>query len=146
MSAWLVRVRMRVLRAVRGPVAHWRTSLQLRVVLTSLLVGFVAVTVLGGFLTSRIRDGLVNERIGQILRESARGAQDAQDTFNAAGLSSSSGVQQVLYDEPRVLQVRGSGRPEVFLFRSPSKSPPVLANDTATNQDLVTLILSLIHI
>jgi len=109
-------------------------------VLTSLLVGFVAVTILGGFLNSRIRDGLVNERISQILRESARGAQDAQDTFNAAGLSSSSGVQQVLYDEPRVLQARGSGRPEVFLFRSPSKSPPVLVNDTATNQDLVVLI------
>jgi len=139
-SGWLVRARLRVLRAVRGPAAHWRRSLQLRVVLTSLLVGFVAMTVLGGFLNSRIRDGLVNERISQILLESARGAQDAQDTFNAAGLSSSSGVQQVLYDEPRVLQARGSGRPEVFLFRSPSKSPPVLANDTATNQDLVTLI------
>src|SRR5665811_868713 len=132
--------RLRVLRAVRGPVAHWRTSLQLRVVLTSLLVGFVAVSFLGGFLNSRIRDGLVNERISQILRESARGAQDAQDTFNAAGLSSSSGVQQVLYDEPRVLQARGSGRPEVFLFRSPSKSPPVSYTHLRAHETVLELV------
>jgi two-component system sensor histidine kinase MtrB len=146
-SAWLVHARLRVLharlrvlRAVRGPAAHWRTSLQLRVVLTSLVVGLVAVTVLGGLLASRIQDGLVSERIGEVLRESARGTSYAQSTFDQARPSTAADIQQRLYDVPRDLQSRGSGRPEVFFFRSPSQGSPVLVNDTATNQDLVALV------
>lgn len=140
MSAWLVHTRLRLIRALRGPVAQWRTSLQLRVVGTSLVVGMLAVTVLGGFLTSRIRDGLVSERINQVLEESARGVRYAQSLFDSAPPSTAAGLQQILYDVPRDLQARGSGRPEVFLFRAPSKGPQVLVNDTATNQDMVAVI------
>ena len=146
MNAWLVharlrlRLRLRLLGALREAASHWRTSLQLRVVLTSLIVGLLAVAVLGGYLTSRIRDGLVNERISRVLEESARGARLAQGTFDSATLSTSSAVQQILYDVPRDLQSRGSGHPEVFLFRSPSQLPAVLVNDTATNAERVAVI------
>ena len=64
-----------VLRAVRrfrnSWSRHWRTSLQFRTVVTTLLIASVAVVGVGGYLAGQISSGLFKERLVQ--RPAARG-------------------------------------------------------------------------
>lgn len=50
---------------------HWRSSLQLRVVATTILLGVLVVTAVGSFLLARISDGLVESRRQGAENESA---------------------------------------------------------------------------
>ncbi|MDO8108589.1 MtrAB system histidine kinase MtrB [Isoptericola sp. b441] len=129
----------RTLGAFRSGVHRWRASLQIRVVTSTLVVGTVALLVLGGYLSGWIRDGLFDERVGQLLEESARAAQQAQSNFNAAGTPTPAEVSALMRDLVYRLQSSGSGQPEVFLRRAPGDSP-ILVNDQVTNEALTGLI------
>ena len=59
----------------------WRRSLQLRVVVATMLLGLIVVTTLGSFLYFRIADGLVQDRVRAVRAEAARSARDAQSSF-----------------------------------------------------------------
>ena len=107
--------RSRVVRGGRAAVYRWRSSLQLRVVTSTLVLGTVALFVLGGYLSGWIRDGLFSERVGQLLEESARAAQRAQSSFNDASAATPAEVQQLMRDLLHSLQASGSGQPDVFL-------------------------------
>ncbi|HMO10454.1 MAG TPA: two-component sensor histidine kinase, partial [Actinotalea sp.] len=130
---------LRVWRGLGAAVYRWRASLQIRVVTSTLVVGTLALLVLGGYLSDWIRDGLFDERKDQLLEESARAAQQAQSNLNQSGTQTPAEIQALLFDLLPQLQASGSGRPEVFLRRSPGDSP-ILLNDVVTRRALTELI------
>jgi two-component system sensor histidine kinase MtrB len=138
-GAWR-RTRVRIARRPRELVHAWRSSLQLRVIATTLAIGLVTLAVLGGYLSNRIRDGLFTERIGQVLDESARSGQQAQDTFDSSTATTQTEVQQLINDVVLGLRSSGSGDREVFMLRAPGQAMPVLVTPMASDASLVPLI------
>lgn len=136
----VVLARLRSLGAAREVWHRWRASLQIRVITSTLVVGIAAVGLLGGYLSDRIRDGLFEQRVDQLLTESARSTAQAQATFDGADLVTGDDVQDVLNTLVPGLQVDGSGQRDVFLRRSPGVVPPVPVNDVATSSRLGGLI------
>ncbi len=131
-------VRQRVSDVVDEFVYRWRASLQIRVVTSTLVVGTVALLVLGGYLSTWIRDGVFDERVNQLLGESARSAQQAQTNLSASATATPAELTDLMRDLVTALQVNGSGQPEVFLRRSPQST--ILVSDQVTRADLVGLI------
>ena len=124
---------------VRSLWLYWRASLQVRVITSTLVVGIAALVVLGGYLSDRIRDGLFEQRKQQLLEESARSTQGAQETFDSATVSTTAEIQDLMNRLVPSLKLGGSGSPEVFLRRSPG-DVPVLINDVSTSPALAGLI------
>ncbi|HQY34393.1 MtrAB system histidine kinase MtrB [Actinotalea sp.] len=148
MSGWWTRVRRRALlarwRAVQGgraAVYHWRASLQVRVITSTLVVGIAALVTLGGYLSDRIRDGLFEQRVQQLLEESARSTQGAQENLSASSVPTEAEVQALFYALVRALKASGSGEPEVWLRRSPG-DVPVLVNDVSTADRSLDVLLT----
>lgn len=133
-------VRLRGERVARVLWHRWRASLQVRVVTSTLVVGIAAVGVLGTYLSDSIRDGLVDQRVSQILEDSARSTEEAQSTFDASTASTGDEVQSLLNNLVPVLQVRGPGERDVFLRRSPGGVPSLFVTDPASRPELVSLI------
>ena len=129
--------RVRLLLLTRMWVRRWRSSLQVRVITSTLAIGLVTMGVLGGFLSDSIRDGLFDQRLEEVLDESARSTRQAQGTVDAAPASTQ--VQQLLVDLVEALQVGGSGERDVILQR-PSGQGPVLDILLASDEQLVPLI------
>ncbi|WP_370634445.1 MtrAB system histidine kinase MtrB [Actinotalea sp. Marseille-Q4924] len=127
---------LRVRRGAREVVHRFRASLQVRVITSTLVVGILAVAVLGGFLSDRIRDGLYEQRVAQILEETARSTEAAQATFSASTASTGPELQTLFYDLVPALALGGSGEREVFLRRSPGDIPPLLVNDVSTTNEV----------
>ncbi|EYR62690.1 hypothetical protein N866_05865 [Actinotalea ferrariae CF5-4] len=127
---------LRLRRGVRGLVHGFRASLQIRVITSTLVVGILAVAVLGGFLSDRIRDGLYEQRVAQVLEETARSTEAAQATFSASTASTGPELQTLFYDLVPALALGGSGEREVFLRRSPGDVPPLLVNDVSTTNEV----------
>jgi two-component system, OmpR family, sensor histidine kinase MtrB len=127
---------LRLRRGVRGIVHGFRASLQVRVITSTLVVGILAVAVLGGFLSNQIRDGLYEQRVAQILEETARSTEAAQATFSASTASTGPELQTLFYDLVPALALGGSGEREVFLRRSPGDVPPLLVNDVSTTNEV----------
>ena len=121
-------------------VRTWRSSIQLRVTSTALIIGVVAVVVLSTYLSGTIRDGLFEQRIDQVLTESTRSAAQAQATLNSTTASTVPQVQKILNDMLPSLQASGSGGREVFLWRSDSNETPVAVLDISTAPQLSSLI------
>jgi two-component system, OmpR family, sensor histidine kinase MtrB len=65
-------------RAIRMLAHRWRSSLQLRVVSSTMLLGLVVVMLLGGYLYKSISDGLEHDRIQSAQVEAARVTADLQ--------------------------------------------------------------------
>jgi len=122
----------RVQWALRRVVRAWRTSMQLRVTSTAIGFGLLAVMVLSTYLSGAIRDGLFEQRITQVLTESARSTSQAQTTFNTTTATTTTGVQQLVNDLVRLLQGGGSSGREIFLWRTdPDSASSVLNSSTA---------------
>ena len=111
----LRRHRVRLRRLTRVVVRGWRTSLQVRVITSTTVIGLVMVLALGGYLSDRIRDGMFTQRLDEILDESARSTRQAQDTFDAAPANAQ--LQQLFVDLVQALQVGGTGQRDVFIQR-----------------------------
>lgn len=69
-------------RLLRGLLAPWRRSLQLRVVASTVLLGILAISLLGAYLFQKVADGLTEDRIGYAEREAAVLAARAQTAFD----------------------------------------------------------------
>ena len=128
------------LHFVRGVWHHWRASLQIRVITSTLVIGIATVAVLGGYLSDRIRDGLFEQRVGQLLEESARSTQQAQTTFDEALVSTGGQVSALFDNLVPSLKVGGSAERQVFLRRSPGEAAPLGVNDRLTSIELNSLI------
>lgn len=111
---------------------RWRSSLQLRVVTTVIVVGLVAIGLLGTYLSATVRDGLFARRLDVVLQESARSTAQAQSTFDYASVKDSTEVQQLLYDTLSQLQSGASGDRSVFLLRRPGGVTPGPVSDVST--------------
>ncbi|MBX9247027.1 HAMP domain-containing protein [Actinotalea ferrariae] len=121
-------------RLVRRAWHRWRASLQLRVITSTLVAGIVAVGVLGGYLSDQIRDGLFEERLTQVLQESARSTQRAQESFDSAVASTGTEIDGLFRQTVGALQLGGSSD-QVVLRRSPGATPPVFVNDYSSSPD-----------
>lgn len=117
----------------------WRSSLQLRVVSSALVVGILTVAALGAYMSTSIRDGLFEQRLAEVDDESARSTAQAQLRFDAAPATSPDGVQQLLYDMLSLIQGSGSGSRHVFLWSVEDESSTVIDVSTAPEYgDLIT--------
>ncbi len=68
----------------RGVVTAWRRSIQVRVVLSTVLISAVIVTLVGWTLSRQITDGLVRDRVDAAVAEAARSSADVQSSLSAA--------------------------------------------------------------
>ena len=139
-GAWrLLRARSR--RRVRSWSRVWRSSLQVRVITSTLAIGLVALTVVGAYVSARMADGLFNARLEQVLQESARSTQQAQATFDSSTATAGTDVQRLLRDVALAQRTGGSDRREVFLLRAPGQQGgSVTVSGATTNQDLLSLV------
>lgn len=104
-------------RWVRNSLARrWRTSLQFRTVVTTLLIASIAVVGVGGYLAGQISNGLFKERLAQAQQESARGATQVQDEFSNASLSDQPRVSTYVRDTLQLLKVGGADDNRKYLM------------------------------
>jgi two-component system sensor histidine kinase MtrB len=78
----LAQARRVVLHWLRWGVHSWRSSLQFRVVATTMVLGIIVVMLLGGYLYQSISDGLERDRMGSAQVEAARLTSDIQGQFD----------------------------------------------------------------
>ena len=83
------RARALALEAARRIVHLWRSSLQFRVVTTTMLLGLMVVMLLGSYLYQSISDGLEQDRIDTASVEAARLATDVQNQFDSTDRANS---------------------------------------------------------
>lgn len=108
---------LRVFSGIRHAFSRrWRTSLQFRTVVTTLLIASVAVVGVGGYLAGQISNGLFNERLAQAQQESARGATQVQDSFSNASLSDQPRVATYVGDTLRLLELGGADDSRKYLM------------------------------
>ncbi|GAA3801911.1 two-component sensor histidine kinase [Cellulomonas soli] len=132
--------RLRIGRRARAVPRAWRSSLQLRTIVSTLALGLVALLVVGWYVGERTRDGLFLARVDQVLDESARSTQEAQDSFDASTAKTGSEVQRLLQGVVEAQRLGGSGDREVFLLRAPGQISPVTAGSAASDASLVDLV------
>jgi two-component system sensor histidine kinase MtrB len=113
----------------------WRSSLQLRVIASTMLLGLIVVLMLGSYLYQRIADGLVNDRVLTARAEATSQTRAAQVRFDSAGLRDSVSLTQLAFDIVGVLSTPGADQSrEVILTRAksntgPASVPTVLSSD-----------------
>jgi two-component system, OmpR family, sensor histidine kinase MtrB len=124
------------LRKVARWLLHvWRSSLQLRVIVSTMLLGLIVVLMLGTYLYQRIADGLVNDRILTAGAEAAKQTRAAQARFDSAGRMDSVSLTQLAFDVVGQLSSPGADQSrEVILTRAksntgPASVPTVLSSD-----------------
>lgn len=129
-------------RTLRGVRRRWRSSLRLRVVVFTVLVGLAALAVLGGILATSIRTGLFEERRDEILADAVGRAQQLQSRFDNQIVNAGSEVEEFAFEVLRSLQGSGSGSVGMMLLRSPDETSPVRISDPVTDQRLSDEVLS----
>ncbi|MFE6236757.1 MtrAB system histidine kinase MtrB [Cellulosimicrobium sp. NPDC057862] len=122
----------------RRVVWRWRSSMQLRVVTSALVVGVLTVGALGAYLTDAMRDGLYERRAAEVDLESAQSTQQARSTLDASPAANATEAQSLLFDLFSMLQTTGSSR-DVFLWQAGGSST-VGFLDLSTNPQLVDLV------
>ena len=132
----LRRTRSRLSTGGRRLLHLWRSSLQFRVIVSTMLLGLIVVLMLGSYLYQRIADGLVNDRILTARAEAISQAGAAQSRFDSAGRTDAVSLTQLAFDvvggqlsSPGADQSR-----EVILTRAknntgPASVPTVLSSD-----------------
>ena len=140
MSRYWRGLRIRIRRLSRAVVRGWHTSLQVRVIASTMMIGLVIVLAIGGYLSNRIRDGMFTQRLNEILDESAHSTRQTQDTFDAAPANAP--LQQLFVDLVQALQVGGTGQRDVFIQRpaTPANGTAIFVLPVASDERLVPLI------
>ena len=132
--------RSRAVRAVLQRIARWllhvwRSSLQLRVIASTMLLGLIVVLMLGSYLYQRIADGLVNDRLLTARAEATSQTRAAQARFDSAGRMDAVSLTQLAFDVVGQLSTPGADQSrEVILTRAknntgPASVPTVLSSD-----------------
>ncbi len=106
---WLDRRRLGLRR-------RWRTSLQFRTVLVTLLIAFIALVGVGAYLSSQIANGLFQERLQQAKQESSRGISQVQESFDNAQLSDVPAASTYVRDTLKLLEVGGADDTRRYLM------------------------------
>ncbi len=143
-SVWRL-LRTRWLRRLRDALHWWRGSLQVRVLTSTLVIGLVALALVFVYVGQRTAAGLFDERRDQVLDESFRSAQQAQQTLSASTAQTAAEVFVLLRGVTTEQSSGGPSSPDVFMLRAPvqpatGQAAPVQVGNTATNPTLVYLI------
>jgi two-component system sensor histidine kinase MtrB len=127
--------RSAVQKVARWLLHLWRSSLQLRVIASTMLLGLIVVLMLGTYLYQRIADGLVNDRILTARAEATSQTRVAQARFDSAGRMDAASLTQLAFDVVGQLSSPGADQSrEVILTRArnntgPASVPTVLSSD-----------------
>ena len=143
MATVTARVRRLYRTVIRWPVravSRWRSSLQLRVLTTTMLLGLVAVAAIGTVLSARISSDLFGRRTGEVLQEAERAREQMQSNFDASAARTATEITELFQFSVRQSLQSGSADRSVFLLRTPGTFPPVLVNEWVTNEGLRSLI------
>lgn len=138
-SVWRL-VRARWLRRAGSALRWWRSSLQVRVLTITLVIGLVALGLVFAYVGQRTAEGLFKERLAQVLAESARSTSQAQDTFTYSTAATPAEAQQLLSDVTTAQRTGGSGSRDVFLLRAPGQTTSMSGGAAVTAPELVGLI------
>jgi two-component system sensor histidine kinase MtrB len=139
-------VRSRLLRRLRSAVHWWRQSLQVRVLVSTLLIGLAALALVFVYVGQRTAAGLFDERRDQVLEESFRSSQQAQQTLSASTAQTAAEVFVLLRGVTTEESTGGPSSPDVFRRRAPvqpgqpAQPAQVQVGNTATKPELVSLI------
>lgn len=128
------------MRWLRSLTKWWRSSIQTRVVTTTLTVGIVTIVVLGAFLTATIRDGLFETRLQQALEEASGATRTAQSSFNASTAQTGTETQTLVDQLMPQLQGTGASKREIVLLRVPAETAAPFIQDKSTREGLESLI------
>ena len=130
LPAWAQRVRGVAGSAASGLARRWRTSLQFRVVTTTMLLGLLVVSLLGAYLYREISNGLVEDRVARAQAEALDLTKAAQTTFDSLPASDAGKLSVDAYTTAmKAAPPAGDESRFVVLTRSRSNtSPTVLAN------------------
>jgi len=122
-------------RAARRLLHLWRSSLQLRVIASTMLLGLIVVLLLGTYLYQRIADGLVNDRVLTARAEATSQTRAAQARFDSAGRMDAVSLTQLAFDIVGQLSSPGADQSrQVILTRAsdntgPASVPTVLSGE-----------------
>ena len=119
---------------------HWRQSLQLRVITTTMLLGLVVVSVLGGVLHSQIASGLERDRIDQSENEALNLTGKAQSYWDATTSTSVGELNQTASDiMSSILAAPGVEDPSryVVMSRSPGNESDIVLVELVSPKNLV---------
>lgn len=140
LTSWARRRRVRAGVRVRGLTRRWRSSLQLRVLTSTLAMGLAAMVVIGLYVGDRISDGLFEQRLVAVLDEGTRSTRQAQDVLDGSTASTFTEVALLLWDVTTAQRNGGSGERDVFLLRAPGQTSTIGLGATATDPSLVRLV------
>ncbi|QDB78506.1 HAMP domain-containing protein [Georgenia sp. 311] len=118
-------------------VDRWRTSLRLRVSITTVLVGVAALVLLGAVVSVTIRDGLFEARRDEIIADAASRTRSAQERFDAAIANTGPQVELLASDLIAGSQGTGGGVVGAMLLRSPGETSQVLINELVMDERLL---------
>lgn len=128
-------------RIQRSLARRWRTSLQFRTVLTTLIVASIAVVGVGGYLAGQISNGLFKERLAQAQQESLRGVTQVQDSFSNASLSDQPRVSTYVRDTLKLLEVGGTDDTRKYLMVKIPGQSSKLAVSSSDSGGVTTAII-----
>ncbi|MCI2237887.1 MtrAB system histidine kinase MtrB [Paenibacillus sp. TRM 82003] len=128
--------------ARRGLLRRWRSSLQLRVVVTTTALGLLVAVAVGTYLLDAVADGLVEERRRAALADAARAAATARAQFDASTPRTGADVEQLAGDVVSALEGPGPDRLRGVLLLGGEDAPGQGAEDGVRVRDLASEGLS----
>ncbi len=133
-------LRARAGRRLRRWGHAWRSSLQVRVITTTLALGLAALGAIGLYVGERMKDGLYTGRVEQLLTESARSTAQAQTTFDSSNAQTAVDVQRLLREVAAAQASGGTGEREVFLLRAPGEESALSVGVAGSKLALADLV------
>lgn len=114
-----------------------RRYIQLRAVLSTVVLTGIAMTALGGFLSYSIGNGLFQTRLTQVLSESQRSVIQIQNTFSASNVSDEVALQTLMNSVvPSLESNTASQERQVALLRTPGQPSGSLALQSPMSSNL----------
>lgn len=120
----LLQVRRAAAAPFVGSVRLWRRSLQLRTVTFSVLLSTLALVVVGTYMSYSIGQGLFQDRLGQVLKESAGTNTTTQGVFDSATSTDPSALRTLSYTAVERATSTATGLYDLALLCSPPGADP----------------------
>ncbi|UFU02180.1 HAMP domain-containing histidine kinase [Ruania suaedae] len=118
----------------------WGRSLRLRVAFFTVVVGTIALALLATVLSDQVRDGLFEQRRDQVLADAANRAEQAQQRFDGATVSTAQDAQLLANDMVESIQATAVDSEGALLLPAPGSSAGAAILPPATDQSLRSII------
>ncbi|MBN2176662.1 MAG: HAMP domain-containing histidine kinase [Demequinaceae bacterium] len=129
-----------VFSPLRRGVDRWRSSMMLRVVTSSIVIGFVSVAILGAYVSTQIRDGLVDTKLERILAESSRDVASAQAQVYSSTAVTQGELEQFEYKLVTDMRQLGGEDREVLLLQREGNQGGVVLPELASDLELLATV------